>query len=159
MAQLDSRLTKEDLDVLIEAMGDWETIGNQEFHAMNMVKSAVLPPEEDPSYEFVKQLKEHFQQREKDIRDARSVRQEKAILVKCKLMLNKSDMGIEQLFADARMPIKEFSTPATSATLQGLHPDTAKLRLAEQFIEECSITSHYQKFLKDKAEEATGTTN
>ncbi len=132
MGSLSSALNNDDLGILLEATTDWEALGNHDFHILNMVKSVQMPPENQETYEFVKNLKEHFHKIERDIRAARELRQEKAILLKAKLMLIKRDLSINQLFDDAHN------------NSLGL-----KLQQAEAFIESLGVTSHYKKYLDD----------
>jgi len=161
---IDTKITSQDLETLIEAMGDWESTGNHEFHIMNAVKNAILPAEENESYEFVKQVKDHFAKREKQIKADRSVRQEKAIFLKAKLMWHKSQGGIQQIFEDARQPVAQplsaseeeamlfpgLETTETKPQNVDMSSAAAKLKLAERFIEECGIRTHYEKFLADE---------
>lgn len=164
MGTLDSSLTSQDLDTLIDAMHDWEAIGNHEYHVMNMVRNAPMPPQDHEAYEFMQNIKDHFKQREKDIKDTRALRQETAIFLKAKLMLIRRDIGIDQLFVNAAQPVAE--APAKEIR-QAVEPDklaepvqaaqapqdpTAlqKLELAEEFIRDLGVWTHYEKFLVDK---------
>lgn len=138
MGQLNSALSKEDLNTLIEAMDDWELFGNSEFHMMSAVKNAPLPPEDqEEQYEFVKRIKDHYKRREKEIKDTRAIRQEKAIFTKAKLMLIRQDIGIGKLFEPTTTTEGEVSSESPS-----------KLALAEFFIKDMGVWQHYVKFLQ-----------
>lgn len=179
MSVLDSKLTPDDLEILIDAMGDWESTGNNDFHVMNFVRNAIMPPDDDPSFEFVKHIKDHFQKREKDIKATRSLRQEKATLLKAKLMLLRRETGIDQLFEEAKTTsvtepdkqVKEapatFDEAAKKAALgkaptqevreaknpnKLIDPDR-KLSLAERYVKECGLWKLYQTYAKDAGSE------
>lgn len=107
MGKLDSELTDADLEKLIEAVGEWESTGNQEYHFMNAVKNSIMPPEDSEAFEFVKMVKEHFKKREKDIQKARMLRQESATFLKAKLMLMRQDRSITGLFEGSSKPVEE----------------------------------------------------
>lgn len=140
MGTLDSKLETEDLDTLLEAMEGWESNNNHEFHVMNAVKSIPVPPEDEESYEPIRMIKEHYRKREKEIKDNRSIRQEKAVFLKAKLMLIKQDGGIAQLYAEAGKPVAE-AAPTT---------DKADLYAAESFIEDMKVWKYYDKFRTDR---------
>lgn len=97
MGTLNSNFTKEDLNTLIEAIDDWEMIGNYEYHQAQAIKNVVLPPEDHESYEIIKSIKEQFRKREKEIKEMRVVRQERAVFTKAKLMMLRQDMAINKL--------------------------------------------------------------
>lgn len=143
MGTLDSKLEPEDLDTLLEAMEGWESNNNHEFHVMNAVKSIPVPPEGDEAYEPVRMIKEHYRKREKEIKDNRSIRQEKAVFLKAKLMLIKQDGGIAQLYAEATKPVAQT----------GVSSDKADLHAAESFIDDLKVWKFYDKFRTDRGME------
>jgi hypothetical protein len=168
MASFDTKFTKEDLDTLVEAMGDWEMMGNHEWHTLNMIKQVPLPPEDHEAHEAIKQIKEHFAQREKDIVATRAIRQEKAVFVKAKLMLARQDLGINQLFemattttpssapAPKEMPEKKVEKKVEDVVSPSVATDAItelkkKLELAEFFIRDLGVWPHYEKFLAEKS--------
>lgn len=170
MGDLSSKFTREDLETLLEAMGDWEMLGNHEFHVMSMIRSAPMPPEDHEAYEVMEQIKEHFRKREKDIMASRAVRQEKAVFLKAKLMMVRKDLGISALFdmsvnTDPNSPMPQ---PKVEAEPEAFTPKAkrvkpkadeaadetdykAKLEAAEFFIKDLGVWAHYEKFLKEKA--------
>lgn len=97
MSELSSKFNRQDIETLIQSIGDWEMIGNQEYHVLQMMKNVPLPPEDHESYEFVVNIKEHFKDREKDILKSRDVRMERATFLKAKLLLVRRDIGINDL--------------------------------------------------------------
>jgi hypothetical protein len=46
MGELTSKFSREDIELLLEATSDWEALGSQQFHLLNMVKAAPMPPED-----------------------------------------------------------------------------------------------------------------
>lgn len=161
MGTLEGKLNANDIEILIESVDSWETSGNRDFHIMNMVKNAMMPDRDDDSYEFIKQVKDHFISREREIKADRSLRQEKATLLKAKLMLMRDDIGIDQLFEESSepvakmpMPKKVFKKPVKDdepkivKSENAETPDSSeKLALAESFLDQVRITSYYQAWL------------
>jgi hypothetical protein len=160
MGELTSKFSRDDIEVLLEATNDWEALGSQEWHLMNMVKGAPVPDAEQypEAYEMVTAIKDHFKKREKDIKDSRVTRQERAVFLKAKLMLVRRDMGINQLFEMAtEEPVCEdaVSEGVAAAELAGelpTHFNAAEaLKKAEFFIRDLGVWDHYQKFLAEEA--------
>jgi hypothetical protein len=154
MAELNSKMTREDLEVLIEAMGDWEALGNHEFHVLQMIKGAPLPPDDHEAYEIMAQIKEHYRKREKEIQASRAVRQERAVFVKAKLMLARIEIGTTKFFDIAQNV--EAENPALAPQAEAKPPektasaDSEKLALAEFFIRDLGVWDHYLKFLQER---------
>jgi hypothetical protein len=174
MSELKSSFTRDDLETLIESMDFWESMGNQEFHLMNMIKNAPMPPDDHEAFDSMNQIKEHFRNRERDIEATRQTRQEKAVFLKAKLMLVRRDLSIDQLFDMAT----EVTPEVQSAPVERVAPAEAvvesaeaveiselpvvskvesnldsSLEQAEFFIKDLGVWDHYQKFLADKAAE------
>jgi len=170
MASLESEFTRDDIETLIESMSDWEMIGNQEYHLMQMIRNAPMPPEDHEAFEMMEHIKDHFRAREKEINESRVTRQEKAVFLKAKLMMARRDMGINQLFdfaagADAPQrpseavqtpePVAPRSAPQESKKAVKVHVKAAgdakeALQMAEHFIRDLGVWDHYQKFLKEQ---------
>lgn len=161
MGELSSKFSREDIEVLLEATNDWEALGSQEFHLMNMVNGAPVPDEEQypEAYEMVTAIKKHFKQREKDIKDSRITRQERAVFLKAKLMLVRRDMGINQLFEmateeslpqdiAAQSAVKSAKSIVGTAETNFLERD---LKRAEFFIKDLGVWDHYQKYLEEES--------
>ena len=167
MSELKSSFTRDDLETLIESMNFWESMGNQEFHLMNMVKNAPMPPEDHEAFEPWQAIKEHFRSRERDIEATRQTRQEKAVFLKAKLMLVRRDTAIDQLFDMATEATPETQSAPVEDVPQTVTPDHdhttpplepavpeslgSSLELAEFFIKDLGVWEHYQKFLQDRA--------
>lgn len=142
MGVLETKFTKDDLETLIEAMGDWESIGNHEFHIMNAIKNMPMPPEDHEAFEHVVHIKKWYEDRSKEIKTQRRVRQEKAIFLKAKLMLLRQDMTIDQLF--------EITTTNEDSAPQSDPGMMTKLELAEFYLKDLGVWDQYQKFLEEK---------
>lgn len=171
MGEIKSSFSSEDIKTLLEAMSDWESMGNQEFHLLGMVKGAPMPPEDHEAYEYMQNIKDHFRNREKDIMASREMKQEKAVFLKAKLMLVRKDMAIDKLFdmaanteldiSDApieRVPPQPVSTDNGEEVEEVKVPVTTpegdlakKLELAEFFIKDLGVWAHYEKFLAEKS--------
>ena len=161
MSELKSSFSRDDIETLIESMDNWESMGNQEFHLMNMIKNSPMPPVDHEAYEHMEHIKEHFRNRERDIEATKHVRQEKAVFLKAKLMLARRDLTIDQLFematedemqsmsVDGDNP--QTVTPEHDHTSTTTHKSLdSSLELAEFFIKDLGVWDHYQKFLKDR---------
>lgn len=156
MAELTSKFTREDLETLIEATGDWEMLGNREYQMLEMIRGAPMPPEDHEAYEIMSQIKEHYKKRERDINASRQVRQERAVFLKAKLMLVRMELGTSQLFdmagsvdsSPSHNPAKsaEKAAPALSSEAE------EALKLAEFFIKDmgAGVWDYYQKFLQER---------
>lgn len=151
MSNLDSNLNSDDLETLLEATNDWEMLGNNDFYTLNMVKAVPLPSEDHETYNFIRDIKDRFRSREKDIKAARAVRQEKAVFLKAKLMMLKRDLGITQLFDEAQVstPEKGIVMTASGHTIQ-LSDENKELIRAEEFIKDLGVWEHYQKFCLER---------
>lgn len=157
MSGLSSEFTRDDIETLIESVGDWEAVGNHEYHVFNMVKSVPMPPEDHEAFEPISQIKDYFKGREKEIKQSRITRQEKAVFLKAKLMLVRRDLGINKLFdmaanskdATESLPPKE-SGSTTFVPESGLETVKKQLQLAEDFIKDLGVFAHYEKFLEDR---------
>lgn len=161
MSELSSKFSRKDIETLIEAIGDWEQLGNHDFHVLNMIKNIPIPPEEDEdAHEAITQIKDHFRRREKDILRSRDVRQEQAVFLKAKLMLIRKDLGIDQLFemaADASIESQPEAAEQKVVPKKVKKSEFEKLRrqleLAEFFIVDLGVKNHYDKFVAEKLAE------
>jgi|694.fasta_scaffold12037_16 hypothetical protein len=150
------KFTLSDIETLIEAVGDWELVNNQDFNAMIVIKNLLLPPEDSQDYEGVKALKKHFAVREKDIMASRSLRQEIAVFLKAKLYRARRELGICKLFDMASGNDDKEATLVTAEKPVNLNAkDDAstlkkRLELAEAFIDDLKVRSYYEKFIEDR---------
>lgn len=176
MSELKSTFTRDDIELLIESVDFWESMGNQEFHLMNMIKNAPMPPEDHEAFDSMQQIKDHFKSRERDIAATRATRQEKAVFLKAKLMLVRRDLSIDQLFEMATSSTPETHSAPVEQSITPEHDQTcppmvdseddevvtvpvtsaeskleSNLELAEFFIRDLGVWEHYQKFLQDRA--------
>ena len=49
-SHLSSKFSRYDIDTLIESIDDWESMRNQEYHMLNAIKGAPLPPEDHEAF-------------------------------------------------------------------------------------------------------------
>jgi len=166
MGELTSKFTREDIETLIEALGDWEMIGNQEFHFLQMIEEAPLPPEDNEAYEIVVRVKDHYRQKKRQILQHRALRQEQAVFIKAKLMLVRRDMQISDLFempvnaveqknaSTAEEPAGVLSAPPPGEEQATTSGAARRLQLAEFFIKDLGVWSHYQKYLEERGEKS-----
>jgi hypothetical protein len=157
MDALTSKFNIYDIETLIEAMGDWEMMGNHDFHVLQMIKNAPMPPEDSEAFDVMNQIKEVFRSREKDILAGRAMRQEKSIFLKAKLLMVRSKLTSGQLFdmgenSDAvnQLNTKESAKAIIKKNLEKSNLEK-KLELAEYFIKDLGVWDHFQKFLSDSA--------
>jgi hypothetical protein len=151
MTDLSSKFTRDDIETLIESVGDWELIGNQEFHMMQMIRNAPMPPEDHEAFEPIQQIKDWYAEREKTILQSKAMRQEKAVFLKAKLMLVRKEMDIHDLFEMATddpqtAEKRPINLPAVATELEN------KLKMAEFFIRDLGVWDHYVKFLTEKSQ-------
>lgn len=144
MDALISKFSIYDIETLIEAMGDWEMVGNHDFHVLNMIKNAPMPPEDHEAYEVMAQIKDVFKAREKDILASRSLRQEKAIFLKAKLLMVRSKLTSGQLFDMSE------NADVSKTSLKNNDVDR-RLKQAEFFIKDLGVWDHFQKFLTENS--------
>lgn len=171
MSELSSQFNRQDVETLIESVGDWETVGNQEFHFMQMIRNAPLPPEDHEAFQAMEQIKDYYTKREKKINDGRALRQEKAVFLKAKLMLVRQDMQIDDLFEmpiDSSVPDPALAPAPAPASASDPASDPVatppespqvgrSLELAEFFIKDMGVWEYYEKFLADReSEESEG---
>lgn len=158
MATLDSKLSVSDIQLLVDAVGDWEMNNNHDYHIMQIVKNTIVPDEEEnqEQYEFVMQVKNHFKQREKEINDKRSLRQEQAIILKAKLMLLKNELDVDQIFDDAQESIpkiKKLQVNAPTAVVVVDEPikdsKLDKLDKAESFLNQSKYAKIWELYQSD----------
>lgn len=159
MGELSSKFTREDIETLIEALGDWELIGSQDYNFMQAVEDSPLPPEDHEAYEIFVRIKEHYRERKRQILEHRANRQEKAVFLKAKLMLVRKDMQINSLFEmeeEPSTPVPVLPTPEVAEPVAPVIPDdpnaSEKLAMAEFFIKDLGVWGHYEKFLADQKE-------
>ena len=174
MGELTSKFSRDDVETLIEAMGDWEALGNQEYTLLQMIKGAPMPPEEHEAFEYMQHIKDHFKNREREIMHSRLTRQEKAVFLKAKLMIVRRDLGISKLFEMAAVDPDDSPTPPPISTespgtnlkeksVPSFLPESAekpqkpetnaeeRLKKAEFFIKDLGVWGHYEKFLAEKS--------
>lgn len=156
MTDLSSKFTRDDIETLIESVSDWELVGNQEFHMMQMIRNAPMPPEDHEAFEPIQQIKDYYSEREKNILQSKAMRQEKAVFLKAKLMLVRKEMDIHDLFemaTDAPQTDDQAAIPSAVTPAPTPAPDPNKLEMAEFFIRDLGVWDHYTKFLAEKSQQ------
>lgn len=177
MSQLNSKFTRDDIDNLIDSVSAWEMEHQHQYHSLQIVKQIPMPPEDHPSYDYIKALKKEFIDRERSIKADQKVNQEKAVFLKAKLMLIRQDMAIDQLFemaTDNTMPIKD-SAPVENGSSKPEVPNQTsddsnrasekdesdvsvkndltpemKVVMAESFLESISILKNFNEYIGDQ---------
>lgn len=153
-SELRSEFTPYDVETLIESVGDWESSGLVEYHILNMIKNVPMPPTDHEAYEPVKEIKEFYKSKEKEIKNKRDIRQEVAVFLKAKLMMVRKEFAIIKAFDMAEKGIIDSSAPKEAG--DNIVPENnneeykQRLLYAEQFISECGINDFYKKFLNEK---------
>lgn len=136
MGVLVTTFDEADIQTLIEAMGDWELVNNQDYVEMQIVEKVPMPPEENAeARQYIAAIKQHFSERKKEIENTRANRQERAVFLKAKLMLVRRDLTIKKVF--------EMATDDDQARKD-------KLALAEEFIQDLGVQKHWEDFLAQK---------
>jgi hypothetical protein len=141
---IDASFNSQDMETLLEAMDIWESNGTIESTVLDYVKKIPVPKENKEAAKYIGEIKEFWVGQEKDILSRRDVIREKAIFLKAKLMQAKITKGIDQLFNTPDSVAAEAQATPTLPVKKG------KLRLAEEFIRDLGVWSHYEKFLEDR---------
>lgn len=148
MGVLVSSFTPEEMDTMIEAMGDWELVKSQNFFVMKRVEEAPLPPETAEGEgvaeyrEFLLGLKQQFAEQKKEIELTRKNRQEIAVFIKAKLMLNRRDMAVDRLFDMAALGTEQVRKD--------------ELALMTEFIQDMGVWKYWEDFKAQKSQSAAG---
>jgi hypothetical protein len=136
------------MDTMIEAMGDWELVKSQNFFVMKRVEEAPLPPETAEGEgvaeyrEFLLGLKQQFAEQKKEIELTRKNRQEIAVFIKAKLMLNRRDMAVDRLFDMAALGTEQVRKD--------------ELALMTEFIQDMGVWKYWEDFKAQKSQSAAG---
>lgn len=158
---LSSKFDRNDVETLIEALGDWEMSGNHDYAFMQAVEDAPMPPEDNEAYDIVVRMKDYYRERKQNILDHRAARQETAVFLKAKLMMVRKAMGISDLFnmeteteaiPVAPIPVAPVAPVPVVPDSKPIAAVPTSLELAEFFIKDLGVWDHYQKFLVDKQE-------
>jgi hypothetical protein len=160
-SEMSSQFNRDDIEVLIDSIGDWEMHGNQEYNIAQMIKNIPMPDEDHPQYDVVREAKEHFRRREKLIIQQRADRQEKAVFIRAKLFLTRREVNVNQVFdmaadfSDAPLTpqVEEelVSTPDVDSAPKSLSKEAEdykkRLELAEFFIKDLGVDANYRAYL------------
>lgn len=167
MAELSSKFTQEDIEKLIESVGDWEVNGSQEYLFMTRILDAPALPEDHEAFEIWTQIRDHYRSRKQILEDRHADRQEQAVFLKAKLMLVRKEMRVNDVFEMAAEEVKAVpkkkkvvpdspASPRTAQSTQKIPVSVSdaqkKLEDAEFFIKDLGVWEHYQKFLAEKSD-------
>jgi hypothetical protein len=166
-SEMSSQFTRDDIEILIESIGDWEMNGSQEYNVAQMIKAIPLPDEDHPQYDVVREAKEHFRRRERLIAQKRADRQEKAVFIRAKLFLTRREVNVNQIFdmaadfsdapltpqveEDQFVPTSDESPKSSSKDLEDYKK---RLELAEFFINDLGVGANYRAFLDERQKSA-----
>jgi len=158
--QLDSRLVKPDLITLIEAVRDWQRVGDRELHMLQMVKDMPYPPEDHEAYDWVSQMKKQYKEREREIKEASELRAEKATLLAAKLYLAKNELSIQGMLDLAEMITTNEESllqedPQTEIKLSPKSDAKEELDLAYEYIRDVGIWKNFSDFRAERRGEVT----
>ena len=98
MATLDSNFGEDDLNLLIEAITEWENHDRQMLSLIWAMKNNPLPADmTDDIKEAMERVKAHYLSKEKALKSQAQLRSERSILIKAKIIMQKQDRAIDQL--------------------------------------------------------------
>jgi hypothetical protein len=106
------------------------------------------------------QIKQYFKKREKDIMASKSIRQEKSIFLKAKLLMLRQDLQRDEFLEIATTNIENNNKVNEQENKNQLKISTKdseikkKLDMAEFFIKDLGVWSHFEKFLAEKSKSA-----
>lgn len=162
MDNLRAALNMNDVETLLEAVADWESLGNQDFYAMQQIKNVPIPDEEENEelFKLITALKKHYTDRASEIKAARAVREEKSVFVRAKLMMIKQKISANMIWenpddANSGNPApREDAQPRSSKKTKTSEPkveesdvDQKKFDLAVQYMTEVGADKNFNDFL------------
>jgi hypothetical protein len=155
MSGLSKEFYRDDIETLIESVGDWEASNNHDYYLLQLVKSMPMPPEDHESYDVMMQVKDSFKQKEKEIVKSRDVRQEKSVFLKAKLMLVRRDLAIHQAFDMASVESLESVKPSKPPTETDDYK--RKFEIAKMYITDlgAGVWKSFENYLKEKEKDLT----
>jgi hypothetical protein len=135
MLESNNKFTLEDIEIMIESIGEWEESGNGDYNFLKLIKNAPLPSEDHEKFDEIIKIKNYFKNFEKEILQNRNNRQEKAIFLKAKIIMarNSGIMEVEN----------------SNKNKESFNSIKKKLKLTEEFISDLGVQKHYEKFLKE----------
>lgn len=150
MSGLSKEFFRDDIETLIESVGDWEASNNHDYYLLQLVKSMPMPPEDHESYDVMMQVKDSFKQKEKEIVKSRDMRQEKSVFLKAKLMLVRRDLAIHQAFDMASVAAVESVESSTSPIESDDYK--RKFEIAKMYITDlgAGVWKSFENYLKEK---------
>jgi len=165
MESLKAALNMTDLELLLEAVGEWESVGNYEFSVMQQIKNIPVPDEEEneEAHKYIMAVKEHFKKREKEIKAARSVRQEQSTFLRAKLFMIKQKTGMDKLWtnpddADISAPRERAVSSTASRKAEDPLWET-KFGIAQAYMEEMKMWKYFETHMQEKLAALAETAN
>lgn len=103
--EIDADFSDQDMDVIIEAVEDWETRDMELLTLIDKLRLIPDPPDdpENPEYrEHFLEFKKHMLGQESKAKETRKMRRERATMLKAKIILMKQARTAEKLMEEAR---------------------------------------------------------
>ena len=126
MATLESDFESPDLDVLLEAMDEWEKVGGEALQIIKFLKDfpadLMLKDAPEEVMEAFQHFKKNHLSKEREVLSKRKLRGERATLLKAKIILMKQEAAMDRLGdpGDLGDPIPD--PPATDPDAEELPP-------------------------------------
>ncbi len=101
--ELEADFTEQDLSTLLDALDEWEMQDIGLLDLIDKLRHIPDPPDDaDPDYTHAfEEFKNHMLSQEDKVRRSRTVRREKAILLKAKIILMKQARAADRLLAES----------------------------------------------------------
>jgi hypothetical protein len=100
MASLDSNFDEIDLNLLFEAVDEWE---KQDYAILGFIEAMKKYPFPDDMPDDVKEameeIKKYYIGKEKSLKANQEIRRERSTLIKAKIIMQKTDRASEKLFS------------------------------------------------------------
>ena len=161
MKNLQASLGMADLEVLLEAMSEWENLGNHDYYMMQQVKNMPIPTEEESEQwnKIITQLKSHYANREKTIKSDKQVREEKAVFTRAKLMMIRQAVAANMLWNNpedagsdepAPAPVKKVAPPIPKKEMEDFK---RKYEIAVEYMTDMKIMKFFEPYLEEHLKE------
>lgn len=95
-------LTRQELDLLIEALGHWERLQCSRPNSLAAAIRAAMPPCSDPDCESCREAKAQEAAEARHFAEASKLASERSILLRAKLIGLRDSQAADKLFAEAK---------------------------------------------------------
>lgn len=156
MKDLKASLGTADLEVLLEAMQEWENLGNHDYYVMQQVRNMPIPSEEESEQwnKIITQLKAHYSEREKTIKSDKQVREEKAVFTRAKLMMIRQAVASNKLWNNPEDAGLDEPTPARKVVSKVEMEDfKRKYEIAVAYMTDMKIMKFFEPYLEEHLKE------